>query len=507
VTTPSYTPQINGADHEEFEFRDFLRLLRRRGWIVLLCVLAIPVAAYFYTAGRPKVFQATTIIEPQSTSSSALPPDFQQSQPNVQAIAGFVNTSAVANEAARQLKLPPGSLGGAASATANTDTNFITISAVAPTAKEAADRANAFAAALDATQNKTDKEQIARAISTLQQNLANTSRRDPNRLTMQSQLQSLQTLQRAQSQNVRVLQPALGAAQIAPHPKRNATLAILLGLLVGVGLVLVAERFDRRLRKPEDLEQIPDLPFLGTIPQAAFEKSHKNQDVAEAFQTLRNSLSFLNVDEPFRTLAVTSGLKGEGKTTVALHLALAYASFGKRVIVIDTDLRKPDLATRLGVPDSPGLTDVLGGDISPWEAMRDVSDHGSLRLLAAGQVPPDPSALLGSQRMASLIPELAADADVLILDTTPLLIVSDAFPLLDKVSGVVAVTRLNQTPKDAIRRMLQIAASAGARVAGVVVTGARSGALTGYGYGYGYGAGYGRDGGTAADDVALEPRR
>jgi capsular exopolysaccharide synthesis family protein len=507
MNASTYTPQIDSPEHEGLDIRDFLRLLRRRGWIVLVCLLVIPTAVYVYTSGRPKVFESSTVITAQRNGTSGLPAQFQPPETNVQAVAALVNTAAVSNEAAHRLGLPRGALSGAASATADTDTNFITITASGPTAKAAVDRANAFAAALNTTQNEADRQRIAEAIQNLQSQLSSTGKNDPNRLTLQSQLQSLQTLQKAQNQNVEVLQPATGAVQVAPHPRRNAILGVLLALLIGVGLVLLSERMDRRLRKPEDLERLTDAPFLGTIPNQAFTSVEENRDVAEAFLTLRNSLSFLNVDNPFRSLVVTSGLKAEGKTTVALHLAMAYAKFGKRVILVDTDLRKPDLAQRVGLNNSPGVSQVLAGDASLEEALQHVAPYGAgLRLLPAGQIPPNPSALLGSLRMASLIEELTADADILILDSTPLLIVSDAFPLLDKVAGVVAVTRLDQTPRDAIRKMLRIAQSAGAQVAGLVATDARAG-LTGYGYGYGYGSGYGSDGAAAgSDEVALEPK-
>jgi receptor protein-tyrosine kinase len=507
VTGATYTRQIDPSENEGPDFRDFLRLLRRRGWIVLICLLVLPPAVYLYTGSRPKVFQASTVIAPKASGTSALPAQFQPPSTNIQAVAALVQTTAVGNEAARQLGLPPGSVNGTATATANEDTNFITITATGPTAKAAADRANAFAAALNATQNKSDQERIAQGIQTTRDQLAHASKTDPNRPQLESNLQALETLQNAQQQNVEVLQPATGAAQIAPHPKRNAMLAIAVAALIGVGLVLLSERMDRRLRKPEDLERLTDAPFLGTIPGDAFTGTEESRDVAEAFQTLRNSLTFLNVDNPFRSIAVTSGLKGEGKTTVALHLSMAYAKFGKRVILVDTDLRKPDLAPRFGVPGNPGLSSVLAGDATVGQALQDIPTYGSgLRLLPAGQIPPNPSALLGSLRMQSLIEELTADADIVILDTTPLLIVSDAFPLLDKVEGVVAVTRLNQTPRDAIRKMLQITESAGAHTAGMVATDARYG-LTGYGYGYGYGSDYGRGAQAGSDDVALEPNR
>jgi receptor protein-tyrosine kinase len=188
-------------------------------------------------------------------------------------------------------------------------------------------------------------------------------------------------------------------------------------------------------------------------------------------------------------------LKGEGKTTVATDLAVAYATSGKRVILVDADIRKPDAAQRLGVNEAAGLSQVLAGTMTLADALREVSPFGrALRVLPAGDPPPNPSALLGSLRMSRLLSELQGDADIVILDTTPLLAVSDAFPLLDKVSGIVALVRLDKTPRDAIRRMLHITRSAGGQVLGLVATDGKRALRAGYGYGYGYGDAPGTNG-------------
>jgi capsular exopolysaccharide synthesis family protein len=487
---------MDSSGGEGPDFREFVRLIKRRGWILILCVVLIPAGVYLLTASRPKIFQASTLVQVQTASldPTQVSPDFSgNGSTNIDAIASFVSTNAVSDEAARRLGLPRGSLRGAATATANSDTGFLSITATASSAQRAAAAANAFAAALNATREKRGVQRVEQAIATVQKNLEKTPKSStPQRAQLETQLQQLQTLRAAQSQNVQVLQPAEGATQIAPHPKRNATVAVLLAVLVGLGLLLIVERADRRLRRPEDLEQLSALPFLGTIPHEAFPGGDRNPNVTEAFQTLRNSLTYFNAEDAVSSLLVCSALKGEGKTTVAVNLAIAYATFGKRVIVVDTDLRKPDLASRFGFTDRTGLSDVLAGTTRLEDALLDVPPHGhGLRVLPGGPVPPNPSAMLGSLRMASLVEELAEDADIVILDSAPILVVSDAFPLLDKVSGVLPLARLDKTPRDAIQRMVRVASSAGARLLGMIATDARAGALTGYGYGYGYGADYG----------------
>jgi capsular exopolysaccharide synthesis family protein len=495
VTTRTYTEAMDPVEPEGPDLRDYLRLVWRRGWILLVCALVIPLAVYEYTDSKPKVFQSSIIIQVQpsavDSASSLTSPDFSAPQANMDAIATFVSTSAVSDEAARRLGLPAGSLRGAASASADPDTGFLTITATGSSAQRSAAIATAFADALSATRAERGQKRVDQAEATLQKSLAAT--KDPvQRVQLRSQLQKLQTLKQASGQNAQVLEPAHPGAQIAPHPRRNATAAILLALLVGAGLIVLSERLDRRLRKPEDLEKLTGLPFLATIPHEAFPGTPGSPDVPEAFQTLRNSLTFFNADQQLRSVMVASALKGEGKTTVAANLGIAYASFGKRVILVDTDLRKPDLATRLGFDDSVGLTQVLAGTVDLDDAMREVAPFGrGLRLLPAGPIPPNPSALLGSLRLASLLDELIEDADIVIIDSTPLLMVSDAFPLLDKVSGVLGLARLDKTPRDAIRRMIQIASSAGAQVFGMVATDGKGRLRGGYGYGYGYGSGYG----------------
>jgi tyrosine-protein kinase len=482
---------MNTEASEAPEFRDYLRLVWRRGWIVIACVIVIPLAIYAYTSSKPKLFESSTVLQVKppvdvGTSGSTVS---SSTNNNLDYVAAIVSTSAVADEAARQLGLPEGSLRGRAQGSADPDTGFITITATGNSAKRSQQTATAFADALSTTRKEQDQKSLDEQIAATQKTLDATPKADvTTRTQLRTQLQRLTTLRLAQRQNTQTIEPARAGAQIAPHPKRNATVGLVLAILIGAALVSMAERMDRRIHKPEDLERMTGLPFLATIPQEAFPGNEDSSDVHEAFQTLRSSLTYFNADQQLRTLLVVSGLKGEGKTTVASNLAVAYATSGKRVLLIDADLRKPDAADRFGVGEPAGLSQVLAGTVSLHDALREVGPFGDrLRVLPAGQVPPNPSALLGSQRMAKLITELELEADLVILDSTPLLNVSDAFPLLDKASGIVALVRLDKTPRDAVRRMLKIIDSAGGNVLGLVATDGKRRISGGYGYGYGYG--------------------
>jgi capsular exopolysaccharide synthesis family protein len=208
---------------------------------------------------------------------------------------------------------------------------------------------------------------------------------------------------------------------------------------------------------------------------------------------LRDSLTYFNVDQRLDSLVVVSSLKGEGKTTVASNLATSYARSDRRIIALDCDLRNPQLAKRLGVDAGNGLSTLLrdGGSIDDF--LQEVEPFGaSLRVLPGGRVPPNPSELLGSERMAEVLEELKTRCDLVIIDTPPLLLVSDAFALQPRASGTLGVTRLDETPRHAVKRMAEVTATAGGRLLGMVATGLRptiAGHGTGYGYGYGYGYG------------------
>lgn len=500
----TYTGAVNQLESEPLDIRQYLRLFRRRGWILLLCVALIPLGTYLYTERLAEVYQSSAILQIQSSAAETpliAGQEFAAPAQNIQAVARFVTTSAVSDAAARELGEPKGSLYGAATATADEITGFITITAQGPSAKRAQDVADAFASALGATRARRAKRRVDDAIEAVQQDLAalgNGPADAAARQELSQQLRRLRTLRSAQSQNAQVLEPALPGVKVAPNPTRNATVALILAFLLGVGLMLLAERADRRVRKADELERLAGVPLLGTIPRPAFPGGQPNPQTAEAFQTLRDSVTYFNVDEDLKSLVVISALKGEGKTTVATHLAVAYARAGKKVILVDADLRKPEVAERIGVDGSVGLSQVLvGAKLS--DALREVPVFGErLRVLAGGPVPPNPSELMGSKRMGSLVSALSKSADIVIFDTPPLLMVSDAFPLLDKVSGVLALARIDQATRDAVRRMLEVASTAGGRVLGMVATGATGRGEYGYGYGYGYGDGQEMAGGQAA---------
>ncbi len=276
---------------------------------------------------------------------------------------------------------------------------------------------------------------------------------------------------------------------------------------------------DGRVREPKDLEAVYGLPLLGVVPESsALSRSAKSKKDAkealpasesEAFHLIRAHLRYFNVDRELRTLMVASAAPGDGKTTVARHLAGAASRMGSRVLLLEADLRRPTIALQLDISSGPGVADVLIGAVPLGEATQTVelglpgADGAGARsfdvLVAGASLPPNPGELIESHAMESLLQQAKTQYDLIVVDTPLLTAVSDAFPLLSKVDGVIIVGRVGRNRRDVAQRLHETLTGAGAPLLGVVANGFKSGRLGGYGYGYSYD--YAAGGGkTASDD-------
>ena len=303
---------------------------------------------------------------------------------------------------------------------------------------------------------------------------------------LSQQLQQFRALRAVQDANAEIVEVAYRRDAVAPRPLRTAALGLILALLIGLGAVVLAENVDRRVRRAEELEMLTGLPLLSSIPRSAYpgqEHSHLDE---EAFQRLRANLTYFNIDRSLASVLVTSPVAADGKTTVATNLAKTLARSGKDVILVDADLRRPQVAERLGIKATSGLSSVLTSDQNVQEALVDYPIEsiyrGRLQVLPAGMPPPNPSELLASQRMRTLLSHLGIVSDIVIVDTSPLLTVSDTTPLLEQVSGIVMVAQVGQANKDAVQRFIQVVNAAHGSLLGVVATGTEPDKHGYYGY-------------------------
>jgi len=272
---------------------------------------------------------------------------------------------------------------------------------------------------------------------------------------------------------------------VSPSLPRNLALGAMLGLMLGFGAALLAERLDNVFHSPEDLKDATRLPILGLIPasdrsvvlpSADARGSAAFQDVRdfgflEAFRALNANIRFLTPDKPLRSVAIASAIPAEGKSTVAVNLAEAAASMGQRVLLVDADLRWPQVHKRLGLPNRQGLTHLIATEMDMNEAIQRSPVEPNLFILTAGVTPPDPIRLLSSEKMHNLMQQWHALFDLVIYDTPPLLGVVDGRVLAAYTDGIGLVVSMGQTEKPAIQQAIAELQTGNTKVLGIIANG------------------------------------
>lgn len=452
------------------ELIDYIRILRKNWLIIMVATLVgIGIAAVFSLTRTPQYeTQSTVFVSSQSGSTIQ---DLQQgnvfTQQRVTTYTNLVSTPIVMNPVIAELDLgiTAAQLDAQVEASSALNTTLITITVTDPDPILAADIANALAASLTSAVEEIETP--------------NDSDTSPVRLT-----------------RVKDALPPLTPS--SPNVPLNLALGALVGLALGVGAAVLRSVLDTRIRSPRDVEQVTDRPMIGAIP---FDPKVKERPLivhadplsprAESFRALRTNLQFLDM-EGRSSFVITSSVPAEGKSTTTINLAIALADAGKRVALLDTDLRKPKVAEYLGIEGGAGLTDVLinrarvGDVMLPW-------GQRSLWVLPAGKVPPNPSELLGSAQMHTLLEVLERDFDVVLCDAPPLLPVTDAAILAKATSGAIVIVASGQTNRHQLDGAMDALQTVGAKVAGLVMTMVPTrgpDAYYAYGAGYGYGYGY-----------------
>jgi succinoglycan biosynthesis transport protein ExoP len=330
------------------------------------------------------------------------------------------------------------------------------------------------------------------------------------------------------SSNIRVVDPALAPASPSrPQKARNILLAVLVGLVGGVGLALFREYLDNTVKSPDDIEALTGLPSLAVVPSLpGLRTSHSRfsrlareaapqsasgprvellsyiqpkSQISEAFRALRTSLLLSQADHPPQVILVTSALPREGKTTAAVNLAVTLAQLGDRTLLMDSDLRKPGIrrALNLTIGKEVGLSSYLAGVSTLDEATIPHPTINNLVALTTGPVPPSPADLLSSHRMREAIVELRHRFKFIVIDSPPVMAATDAVILSALTDGVLLVVRSGETPKEAFTRTRDLLAAVKCRLLGVILNAVDSSAPDYYYsyryYPYAYGYGYGED--------------
>lgn len=435
------------------ELTDYLRILRAHWLGILLIVVTCSGLAYGYTATQPKLYTATTsgfvLVPSDNPNTGYMNETWARSK--VKSFVDIGSWRTVADFAIAELGLTstPEQLVNRVSVSAPADTSIIHVSATASSPEAARDLAQAWVRG------------------------------------MQTEIDNLEGDGTPGSAPVQ-LQPGdsarLPSSPSSPNMRMNMALGLLAGMAIAFGYALVRHTLDRRLRTGAQIEQFTGTSVLGSVPEyqkpprLAFGKNRgrdrngaykplldfatgQPQDdslvsraSAEAIRELRTNLQFVDVDNPPRSIVVTSAMPADGKTTTVANLAISLAASGQKVILVDADLRRPRLIKMFGLPKGPGLTEVLVGTAKVTEVVHQVPGAPNLLVLSSGTIPPNPSELLASTRMAELIKSLSAQALVLI-DTPPVLPVTDAALLATRTDGALIVVSAGKTNYEMLERL------------------------------------------------------
>ncbi|WP_422933353.1 polysaccharide biosynthesis tyrosine autokinase [Sinomonas sp. P47F7] len=300
------------------------------------------------------------------------------------------------------------------------------------------------------------------------------------------------------SKVVPLAKAVLPSAPVSPRLDLALSLGAAIGLVLGLVYAFLRHQFDRRIRSAAEIERLAHLPVVGTLPldkrlsggssvvadvSALGAMGGSGHAMGEALRELRTNLQFIDVDNPPRVLLITSSLPSEGKSTVIGNLAATLAAAGEDVIVVDGDLRRPTVHSVFDVMGDVGLTDVLSGRAAVDDVLQPWGPMPQLQVLSAGRIPPNPSELLGSRAMQQLLKELSQRAIVLV-DTPPLLPVTDAAVLARAADGTIVVARARKTTSDNLQRALGNLGRVRGRVLGIILNCVATKGSDAYSYGY-----------------------
>jgi succinoglycan biosynthesis transport protein ExoP len=494
---------------------DYFRVVRERKWVLIATVLIVVAAVATYSFLKTPTYRATASIKLVTVNFDEIlfgsPVFSSDATRQLETGANLVKEYRVADmvQQALQSGRSATSLLKMTSAAGIANTDIIRISVVSTDPQEAADVANSFAKQFIQYRLEADQAILAaadqRVVAKLNEMTAVERQSEEGKALTQFRNQ-LENLSATQTGGFEISQEAiLPTSSVAPRPVRDTGFALLGGLILGILLAFLADYIDRRIKNEETMEKEFGLPVLASVPKVGRGWSRSpsryprgmigfasaDSPFLEAYRTLRSNLKFYQLEHRSQTLLVTSGLAREGKTVTAINLCLSLALSGARVILIEADLRRPMIDEYLGLDTRMGVSSVLAGtssfsdslqvvrvpDFVPDPRLRSKGQNKgttmqqALLCMTSGPLPPNPSELLTSPRMKELIQTAAGHAEYVVIDTPPVLLVSDALNLAEYTNGVIIASKMKGTTYDEARDVRTVLERSGCRALGIVVNG------------------------------------
>jgi receptor protein-tyrosine kinase len=444
--------------------QDFIKLIRARWVTVAVTMLVTVLAAIVYTVMTEPLYRASTrlFVSTSASSVSELYQGNRLSQDRVLSYTQLLTGETLAQRTIEKLDLDasPKALSTRVTATSKPDTVLIDVNVLDESPVRARDIANAL----------SDEFVVM--------------------------VRELETPRPGAEPDARVIveqRASIPSRPAVPNPQRNITAGLVAGLLMGVGLAILRDRLDNTVKGRETLEEITGVGLAGSIPLAkecqkdpAVPFDTNSSAIAEAFRKLRTNLQFLNVDHPPRVIVITSSTPNEGKSTTAINIALALAEAEYKVILVDGDMRRPSLAKYLNLIGSVGFSTVLSGQASLSEVVQ-TTKYPRLSVMTAGASPPNPSELLGSLSAKKVLNELRGRYDYVIIDSSPILAVTDGAILAAECDGALMMARFGETKREQLGHAVATLRNVGATLLGSVFTMTPSRGHSSYYYSYNYG--------------------
>ncbi|MEA2828909.1 MAG: tyrosine-protein kinase [Actinomycetota bacterium] len=484
----------------------YVRGVWRRRVAIVLAVLVIVGFSMVISSSRPTVYQATAEVLVQSSGVElALDPESRpRTDPSrlVQTEIRILASPAVKDAVRTSIGEAPD-----VSAASAGNADVIAITARSSSAERAATIANAYADAYVTVRHRQTDEAANAAAAEIQKRVTELQgqvdgAQGPTResllaqqTALRQQLDRVQVLRAVKSGAAQVVtSAALPTAPVAPRPGRAGLLAALVGLGLAVGVALLLERVDDSLRTKDQLQRAAGLPVIATIPTVSaslaalgrpsvVSLTTPRSPATEAYRTLRTAVQFLPL-EGVTMIQVTSPTAGDGKTTTLANLGVALARAGQQVALVCCDLRRPKLHEFFGMTNDIGFTSVLLGKVPLSAALQQVPDQDRLYVLASGPLPPNPSELLSSRRAREVLASLRAEAEIVLIDSPPVLPVSDAMIIAGLVDITLLVCAADRTSTRDVTRAVEQLRQVEAPLAGAILNGA--GPESSYGGKYGY---------------------
>jgi polysaccharide biosynthesis transport protein len=502
-------------------FADYFHVLRRRWWILLLATLIAVASGYAYSKRQTPQFQADSVVRLSAQPISQLLNNNNHQSPTSTSVfvgneAAFATSPAVVQATMKALHehgVTTTQFLKLGSVKADTTNAILTFAYKARTATQAIHGANVWAQQYELLANKRDNVTVTDAIAPLNAKLAQVKKaiqaaqaRGENatvlaqgqvQRTIEEQVIQLQGLQRTIAGN-RQLTSAQSSSKVRPMTSRNMLAGAALGIIIGLVLIGLLEALDTRVRSADEFGEVLGATLLSRIPtpSRAMRKEHRlamagddDPRYSEAYRKLRVNFDFANVRTQARTVMVTSALEQEGKSTTIANLAIAMARAGRSVALVDLDLRRPILHRFFGLDGRAGLADVALGHADTDDALHVISIPGAagmLSVMPVGALPPNPADFLESPAVDTLLSDLGTRFDVVLIDSAPLLPVSDSIALLAKVEAV-AVVIPSGAKRQVVSELRRILGSSSTPLLGFILTASEH---EGDGY-YGGGSYYG----------------